>query len=83
MDANILQSANLNSVGLAPHFIFGSIFYSILGLLLMVAFLFFIDKVFQLEFRKELLEDQNVALGILFAGITIAIAIIIASAIHS
>jgi uncharacterized membrane protein YjfL (UPF0719 family) len=40
------------------------------------------DKITPGSLWKELLEDQNTALGVLMAGVAIAIAIIIAAAIH-
>mgnify|MGYP001099429178 CR=1 FL=1 len=46
-----------------------------------IAFMVF-DKMTPGSIWKELLEDQNVALGNLMGGIAIALAIIIAAAIH-
>jgi putative membrane protein len=68
--------------GLDLHYILGSVVYSFLGLILMILFLFLMDKILKLEFRKELIEDQNVAIGIMIAGVCIGLSIIIASAIH-
>lgn len=48
----------------------------------MVIFIVIIDQIFKLNLKKELFEDQNTAFGIVLAGIAIAVAIIIASAIH-
>lgn len=82
MDSNLFQISNTTSTGLSLQAIIASILYSLLGLFLMVAFIYMVDRIFQLNFRKELMEDHNVALGALFAGIAIAVSIIIASAIH-
>jgi uncharacterized membrane protein YjfL (UPF0719 family) len=49
--------------------------------LFVVAFVIF-DKLTPGSIWKELLEDQNTALGNLMAGVAIALAIIIAAAIH-
>ncbi len=76
------NSEQLNMVGLAPHYLLSSVVYAFLGLVLMVLFLVIIDRVLNLNFRKELFEDQNVAFGNMIAGFAIALAIIIASAIH-
>ena len=40
-----------------------------------------VNKVFKLDLRRELLEDQNPGLGVAFAGTAIAIAIIVAATI--
>lgn len=56
--------------------------YALLGIVIFVVAFFVIDKLTPGTLAKELLEDQNTALGILMAGIAIAIAIIIAAAIH-
>jgi uncharacterized membrane protein YjfL (UPF0719 family) len=59
-----------------------AVIFALLGVVLfLVAFLLF-DKMTPGSVWKELLEDQNVALGNLLAGIAIALAIIIAAAIH-
>jgi putative membrane protein len=56
--------------------------FALLGVVLfVVAFLIF-DKLTPGSLWKELLEDQNPALGNLMAGVAIALAIIIAAAIH-
>jgi putative membrane protein len=59
-----------------------AVIFALLGVVLfLVAFIVF-DKMTPGSVWKELLEDQNVALGNLLAGIAIALAIIIAAAIH-
>lgn len=66
---------------LTPGVLLVSLIYSVLGMIfLMVAYKVF-DIVNALEFTKEL-EKNNQALGTVIAGFFIAIAIIIASAIH-
>lgn len=66
---------------LTPGVILVSLIYSILGMIfLMVAYKVF-DLVNALDFTKEL-EKNNQALGTVIAGFFIAIAIIIAAAIH-
>lgn len=58
-----------------------TIFYACLGVCLMVLFLVFVDKVFKLDLKKELVEDENVAYGIMIAGVAIGISIILAASI--
>ena len=60
----------------------GAVVFALLGVVLFVIAFMFFDKMTPGSIWKELLEDQNVALGNLMAGIAIALAIIIAAAIH-
>ena len=59
-----------------------AIVFALLGVALFVIAFMFFDKMTPGSIWKELLEDQNVAIGNLMAGIAIALAIIIAAAIH-
>ena len=66
---------------LSPGILLVSLVYAILGMIfLMIAYKVF-DIVNALEFTKEL-EKNNQALGTVVAGFFIAMAIIIAAAIH-
>ena len=56
--------------------------YALLGIVLFVVGFMVFDKLTPGSIWKELLEDQNTALGNLMAGVAIALAIIIAAAIH-
>ncbi len=69
------------NTGLHPAFIFSSIVYTIIGLSLMILAVLAVNSVFSLNLKKELMEEHNVASGIVLAGIFIAIAIIVAAAI--
>ena len=42
-----------------------------------------VNRIFRLDLRRELIEDQNIGLGVAFAGTALAIAIIIAATILS
>ncbi len=66
MGQAVVSSAVFAAIGLA---VFG------------IAF-FLITKVAPFSMKKEIEEDQNVALGIIVAGVLIGIALIIAAAIH-
>jgi putative membrane protein len=56
--------------------------FALMGVLLFVIGFIIFDRLTPGNLWKELLEDQNTALGNLMAGVAIAIAIIIAAAIH-
>jgi putative membrane protein len=74
MDATMMSTLMSNFVA--------AVVFALLGVVLFcIAFMVF-DKMTPGSIWKELLEDQNVALGNLMAGIAIALAIIIAAAIH-
>jgi putative membrane protein len=59
-----------------------AVVFALLGVLLFVIGFIIFDRLTPGNLWKELLEDQNTALGNLMAGVAIAIAIIIAAAIH-
>lgn len=59
-----------------------SILYAVIGMTLMLSFIAIFDKVFKMNLHHELVEDQNVAFGILIAGVAVGISIIIAAAIN-
>lgn len=60
-----------------------SIIYSFLGIIILGISFWIFDKITPGTLWKELIEDQNTALAIVFAAFMIAIAIIIGSAINS
>lgn len=59
-----------------------SLVYIFIGLWIFALVLLIVSKIFPWSLQKELIEDENVALGIMFAWLFIAIAIVIAAAIH-
>jgi putative membrane protein len=63
-------------------YVVGSLIYSFLGILVLFMAFWVIEKVTPENLWKEILEKQNQALAIVAAAFIIAIAIIIASAIH-
>lgn len=63
-------------------YIVSSLVYSLLGIGILFAAFWVIEMVTPENLWKEILEKQNMALAILFAAFMLAIAIIIASAIH-
>jgi len=68
---------------LHPGIVLASLLYSLLGVAMFGGALFAIVKVVPFSIRKEIEEDQNVALGIIIGSVFIGIAIIVAAAIHS
>ncbi len=56
--------------------------FSLLGVVLFGLVLLVIVKITPFSIRKELEEDQNIALGILLGSIMLGLAIIVAAAIH-
>jgi uncharacterized membrane protein len=61
--------------------ILATIVYGAIGILLCVLGYFAFDKLAGLDLQRELVEDQNTALGIMLAGVFVGIAIVVASAI--
>ena len=62
--------------------IFDSIVYSILGTIVLVAAFWIIEKMLPFSMRKEVAEDQNVALGIILGSFIIGLSLIISAAIR-
>ncbi|MBK7293579.1 MAG: DUF350 domain-containing protein [Holophagaceae bacterium] len=56
--------------------------FSVLGLVILGLVWLFLVKVLPFSLRKEMEDDQNVALGIVLGCLILGISIIIAAAIH-
>ena len=56
--------------------------FTLVGLLLFAIAFWIIVKVSPFSIRKELEDDQNIALGIVIASVIIGIALIVSAAIH-
>jgi len=63
--------------------IVSTIFYSFFGLFLLLASWWLIEAFTPFSLRKELEEDQNIAIGILIGAMFIALAIIISAVIST
>lgn len=61
---------------------FSSVLWALLGLLLFALAFWVMGKVTPFSLRKEIEEDQNVALAIIMASVVIGIAMIIMAAIQ-
>ena len=59
-----------------------SILYSVLGTIVLLAAFALIERVLPFSLRKEVAEDQNVALGIILGAFILGVSIIISSAIR-
>ena len=71
----------LSELQLAP--MIGFIVYSLLGLVIFYVGFVVFEKLTPFSVRKEIEEDQNVALGIIMGAGMIALAIIVSAAIQS
>lgn len=59
-----------------------AVVFSLLGIALFVFAFVLFDRLTPGSLWKELIDDQNTALGVLMGGVAIALAIIIAAAVH-
>jgi uncharacterized membrane protein YjfL (UPF0719 family) len=67
--------------GTFVHSLVATTAYSLLGILLFALCFYLISKVVPFSLRKEIEEDQNVALAILIASVILGLSLIIASAV--
>jgi len=67
---------------LKPIALVGSIVYSVIGLLLVIIGFIVIDRITPYDLWKELIENRNQPLATVVAAFVLAIAIIVAAAIH-
>jgi uncharacterized membrane protein YjfL (UPF0719 family) len=67
---------------LKPAALIGSIVYSVIGIFLVGLAFFIVDKITPYDLWKELVESRNQALATVVAAFVLAIAIIVAAAIH-
>ena len=59
-----------------------SLLYSVLGTLVLLGAFAFIERVLPFSLRKEVAEDQNIALGIILGAFILGVSLIISSAIR-
>lgn len=62
--------------------VLGSILFALLGVVVFWLAFLFIDKITPYSLWEELIEKQNVALGIVVGAMSLGISIIVAAAIH-
>jgi uncharacterized membrane protein YjfL (UPF0719 family) len=57
--------------------------FSVLGILMLSLAFWIITKITPFSIRKEIEDDQNIALAILIGSVMLGISIIVAAAVHS
>lgn len=67
---------------LKPAAFFGSILYALIGVLVFWLCFLILDKLTPYKLWDELVDKQNLALGVVVASIALGICIIVAAAIH-
>ena len=72
----LMTIAHHSSVDLNWQSLLSTVVYAVLGVVLLMVFALLVNRIFRLDLRRELIEDQNIGLGV-------AIAIIIAATILS
>jgi uncharacterized membrane protein YjfL (UPF0719 family) len=69
-------------IGLKLGAIVGSVVFALIGVLIFWLCFVIVDKLTPYDLWSELVEKQNVALGIVVAAVSLGICIIVAAAIH-
>ncbi|HQZ45106.1 MAG TPA: DUF350 domain-containing protein [Usitatibacteraceae bacterium] len=67
---------------LKPAALIGSVIYSVIGIILVMIGFVVVDKITPYDLWKELIENRNQPLATVVAAFCLAIAIIVAAAIH-
>lgn len=67
---------------LMPAAVLGSILYAVIGVLVFWISFVIVDKLTPYNLWKELVEERNIALGLVVAAKALAVGIIVAAAIH-
>jgi len=64
------------------HNALAAVLFAVIGVVLFILAFILFDKITPGSLWKEIIEDQNTALGVLMGAVAIALAIIIAAAVH-
>ncbi len=67
---------------LRPGILLGSLVYALIGVMIFWVCFLIIDKITPYDLWGEIVEKQNVALGLVVAAMCLGISIIVAAAIH-
>ena len=67
---------------LKPGVVLGSLVYALIGVIIFWLCFLIIDKITPYDLWGEIVEKQNVALGMVVAAMCLGISIIVAAAIH-
>jgi putative membrane protein len=65
-----------------PAQVASTVFYAMLGLVLFLFSFWLLEKLTKFSIRDEIVEDQNISLGIIIAGYFIAIAMILSAVLR-
>ena len=77
----LAQAEGPSSLGLLGAHLLAAVVFSLVGIAVFFACLYLIEKLTPFSVIKEIIEDQNQALGIIIGAIVLGISIIIAAAI--
>lgn len=69
-------------LGQLPDVLISTLAFSLLGIVLFALAYWALEKVTPFSVRKELEEDQNIAIAIVIAAVIIGIAMIVSAAVH-
>ncbi len=72
----------MNMEWLNPAAFLGSILFALIGVVVFWVSFIVIDKLTPYDLWKELVENRNMALGLVVAAMSLGISIIVAAAIH-
>lgn len=61
--------------------VLATLLYATIGIVVMMISVVAFDKLFGLDLHRELVEDQNMAFGVMLAGVAIGIGLIISASI--
>ena len=67
---------------LHPSVVGGTILYAVIGVVVLWLSFIVIDKITPYDLWKEIVEEKNLALGVMVGSMFIALGLIIAAAIH-
>jgi len=67
---------------LKPDVVLGSLVYALIGVVIFWVCFLIIDKITPYDLWGEIVEKQNVALGLVVAAMCLGISLIVAAAIH-
>ena len=67
---------------LKPAIVLGTILYAIIGVVVLWLSFLIIDKITPYDLWGEIVEKQNVALGIVVGAMSLGISVIVAAAVH-
>jgi putative membrane protein len=79
---HVFKEIVMELMGLKLGAIVGSILFALIGVLIFWLCFVIIDKLTPYDLWGEIIEKQNVALGIVVAAMSLGICIIVAAAIH-